>query len=226
MDCSKKKVVKLSIVCSIVTVVIITIASVISFHNREKNKSMAANVADICNEINDDINAMSSISPEIAMSSNPFDYIENSDGYDKLVNLGVEAIPTLEECIRDGDGGLISYMLAVAMEEIAKCSVYEVTGIDWSTSKEFESALIKLKNESYENIEDIIKSDIDIDKKIEQLKPYGVFVIPVIDSVEQNMNTRKFSNINIEDMKAIANYKEEYGLTTDEVELLTNYMQN
>ena len=40
MDCSKKKVVKLSIVCSIVTVVIITIASVISFHNREKNKSM------------------------------------------------------------------------------------------------------------------------------------------------------------------------------------------
>lgn len=226
MDCSNKKVVKFSIICSIVAVVIITIASVLIFHNKEKNKSMAANIADICNEISDDINEMSRVSPEIAMSSNPFDYIENSEGYDKLVDLGVEAIPTLDECIKDGDGGLISYMLAVAMEEIAKCSVYEVTGIDWSTSKEFESAWTKFKNESYENIEDIIKSDIDIDKKIEQLKPYGVLAIPIIDSVEENMNTRKFSNINIEDMKVIVNYSDEYGLTTDEVELLSNFMKD
>ena len=69
---------------------------------------------------------MSKVSSEIAMSSNPYDYIKNSHGYDKLVELGVKAIPYIAEYLNESDAGLTSYILAIV------CSAFSLGAITLS----------------------------------------------------------------------------------------------
>ena len=140
-----KKVVKHFSICLIV-VLFLTATIVVSMTVLKEEKSLAAGVENICDEINSDILEMSKVSPELAMSSNPFDYIEKSKGYEKLVDLGKESIPYILSYMENSDEGLCSYMLAVAMEDISGLDVYEDTGIDWSTSEEFIKAWRKTEN--------------------------------------------------------------------------------
>lgn len=225
MDNSIKsnRVVKISVICLIVAMVFVTIFAII-FFNGKKTKSMAANVEDLYNEINSDIEEMATVSPEVAMSSNPFKYIENSEGYDKLVNLGVEALPALDEFVNEADGGLSSYILAIAMEDIANCSVYEATGIDWSTSTEFASAWVNFKNNATEKVEDIIRSDESTKNKLEQIKAYGVFAVPAIDKVEDSMTKRSFSSVDNDTMKKLSKYRDSFNLSTDEIDTISEYI--
>jgi len=74
------------------------------------------------------------------MSSNPYDYIKYSEEYKNLITLGKEALPQLKNILETQDGDLNSYMIALAMEEIAGVNIYEETNVDWSTSKEFLNA--------------------------------------------------------------------------------------
>ena len=89
MDNSIKnnKIVKYSIICFVTLMIIITVVALL-LSNSSKKKSMAANIENITEEINNDVMEISRISPELATSSNPYDYIENSKGYDKLVQYG------------------------------------------------------------------------------------------------------------------------------------------
>ena len=105
---------------------------------------MAQEVNNVCNELVDDIDSIREISPELAMSSNPYDYIKNNENYDKLVALGKDAIPELGKRIVNGSNGLYEYMLAAAIEDISDRNVYNETGIDWATANEFVTAWNKM----------------------------------------------------------------------------------
>lgn len=89
MDNSIKnnKIVKYSMICFVTLMIIITFVALL-LSNSSKKKSMAYNIEDITEEINTDVIEISKVSPEVVTSSNPYDYIENSKGYDKLVQYG------------------------------------------------------------------------------------------------------------------------------------------
>lgn len=225
MDNSIKnnKIVKYSLVCFIILMVIVTVVAAL-FVNSTKKKSMAASIENITEEINSDILEMSKVSSEIAMSSNPYDYIKNSHGYDKLVELGVKAIPYIAEYLNESDAGLTSYILAIAIEDIADCSVYEAKGVDWCTSKEFVDAWNEFRTTSSDDISKIIKSDKATDEKVEELKPYGVFVVPVIDKIEDERVTRGNMDNNTSDISKLVEYRDSFKLNNQEVEFLRNYL--
>lgn len=123
---------------------------------------------------------------ELAMSSNPYDYIKNSEEYQNIVNLGPEAIPVLEKKIDESQGsGLFDFIFAAAIEEISKVDLKEDQSTAWDTGEKFsEKWKVKLSTLP-EEVEKISNSDQSSDEKITSLKKLGVPAVPfIIDQVE------------------------------------------
>ena len=226
MDNSIKnnKIVKYSMICFVTLMIIITFVALL-LSNSSKKKSMASNIEYITEEINTDVMEISKVSPETVTSSNPYDYIENSEGYDKLVDLGIEAIPYITEYVNDADACLTSYILAIAMEDITDCSIYEAEGVDWCTSKEFADAWNNFRNTSKYKVNKILNSNKAIDEKIDELKPYGVFAVPAINNMENKNITRGISENNNSDMMKLVKYGDSFKLDSNEIEFLDNYLK-
>ena len=206
------------IMCLLATVAIINPLS-------SQKKSIASSVDIIYNKINSDLIEMSEVSPELAMSSNPYDYIKASKGYNHLIELGVEAIPYISNYITNSESGLSSYILAIAIEDIASCNVYEATGIDWATSKEFANAWDNFKSNATDNVNKIIKRNKDAEDIIEEIKPYGVLAIHAINNLEKSSNTRNLSFTNKECITKLSEYKDTFNLTSSEEKVLSNYIK-
>ena len=62
------------------------------------------------------------------------------------------------------------------------------------------------------------------DEKVEELKPYGVFVVPVIDKIEDERVTRGNMDNNTSDMSKLVEYRDSFKLNNQEVEFLCNYL--
>lgn len=72
-----------------------------------------------------------------ALSSNPYDYIDN-EYYENIVALGFDAVPVLEEMYQENElTGLSAYLSALAIQDITGCNLYEDHDLDWSTAEEF-----------------------------------------------------------------------------------------
>lgn len=135
-------------------------------------------------------NALSNESQEIvglASSSNPYDYIKESKEYQKIVGLGAQALPVLERRItHSAENGLFEYLLAVAMEEIAKVDLKKDSETAWTTGKEFaEQWRVKLK-QIPEDVNHIINATQTEDEKNRLLIDLGIPAVPFIsEKVEE-----------------------------------------
>ncbi|MFC3747453.1 hypothetical protein [Paenibacillus sp. GCM10012306] len=123
---------------------------------------------------------------ELAMSSNPYDYLKNSVEYANIVNLGTDAIPVLEKKIDESEGSsLFAYIFAAAIEEISKVNLKEDQSTTWASGDIF-SAKWKLKLSTLpEEVEKIANSELPEDQKLALLTKLGVPAVPfIIDQVE------------------------------------------
>ena len=145
-----KKKFKMLVVGMSISLVVVTLVCYLSVS--KQHKSMAQEVNGICEEISEDVASMSEVSPTVAMSSNPYDYIENCEAYDRLVDLGEKAIPEIGKLIVNKADGLNGYILAAAIEDIAGCDVYKETGIDWCNGLEFVDAWNKMVKKSSQSV--------------------------------------------------------------------------
>lgn len=70
-------------------------------------------------------------------SSNPYDYTKN-EYYNNIINLGKDAVPVLENMYKNKKlSGVNAYLSALAIQDIAKCNLYEKYNLEWSTAEEF-----------------------------------------------------------------------------------------
>ncbi|MCP1311402.1 hypothetical protein [Paenibacillus tyrfis] len=80
------------------------------------SSSKAISIVDIRNEVD----RLIQNDPQLAYSSNPYDYVKNNKAYHHIVKIGYPALPEIERMITDGNSyGLEKYLLAIAAEEIA-----------------------------------------------------------------------------------------------------------
>ena len=89
--------IKKLVICMSISCIVLSTALSYNYLLNKQPKSMAQEVNNVCNELVDDIDSIREISPELAMSSNPYDYIKNNENYDKLVarmkQMGIETDP-------------------------------------------------------------------------------------------------------------------------------------
>lgn len=70
-------------------------------------------------------------------SSNPYDYTKN-EYYNNIVNLDKDAVPVLENMYKNKKlSGVNAYISTLAIQDIAKCNLYEEYNLEWSTAEEF-----------------------------------------------------------------------------------------
>lgn len=70
-----------------------------------------------------------------AISSNPYDYI-NNEYYQNIINLGSKAVPILIKMFRN-ENGLEAYISAIMIQEITNCNIKDKYHLSWETGKEF-----------------------------------------------------------------------------------------
>jgi hypothetical protein len=161
-------------------------------------------------------------SDEAMFSSNPYDYVKDNEYYDSIVNLGVDALPALEEMLNDSDGnGLKEYIMAIAIEDITKADVGKIEDDDlaWESAKEFAEEWAGIKESAESGIEEIISDGGMSEKeKIDELSAYGILAVPYLSELADS------AELGPELSKDITALVDRYGLEQGDEDALKEYM--
>ena len=112
---------------SIVLIAAICGAILLFSGKTQPTKSLAKQVEEDYTGIEEIINQAVEKNENLAMSSNPYEYVKNNSYYDRLVSKGISILPILEKKINEnqyGDG-LLGYITAIAIEDITECNLKE-----------------------------------------------------------------------------------------------------
>ncbi|WP_455684344.1 hypothetical protein [Thomasclavelia sp.] len=195
------------------------------------NKSVM-NSETLVTEMEMELNRICANNEKLALSSNPYDYIEDNKVYEAIIDNGTKMLPILEETLKtetaEGNQGLAQYLLAAAIEQISRAdlhvvspeslpnSVYKAEGKDWGSSAEFLEQWEDAKKVSSSKVRNIFNSNITVDKKIEELKPFGLLIAP-------ELNTQKIrSSGQVNDVKVIV---EELNISDSDIQVMESLMK-
>lgn len=163
--------------------------TVVSLSGGGSNKVEAAISSDIDNNmimLMESINKTIMTNPKVAISSNPYKYIENDIHFDNIVLLGNKALPVLVQKIKHSDqNGLAEYILAIATEKIAKVNLKK-DNWEWRDAKGFvdswDTHLAKIPHA----VNEISGSTKAAAEKINELTDLGTPAIPyILDEIEK-----------------------------------------
>lgn len=164
----KKKIITSSLV------VAATLGLSIGFISTQLDDVVAAQIDSNIVNISEGIEEQISNNSLLAMSSNPYDYIENNEYYDNIVKLGVDALPILQERLEHSpSNGLVEYIMAIAIEDISDCDLKENKEYKWSSPDEFSDNWSNFVKYAEEKIDTILNSNASEETKIKELEKYG-----------------------------------------------------
>ncbi|HCQ88811.1 MAG TPA: hypothetical protein DIU45_02425 [Clostridium sp.] len=123
------------------------------------------------------------------MSSNPYHYIEDNAGYEKLVKIGPKALPVLQYLIENKSP---EYILAIAIEEISGVNLKEDYK-GWDSAETFVSTFKSYLEEVPNKVNEIVYSNENDAEKNKKLKKLGIFAIPYIKEYLKDGETQYFS---------------------------------
>lgn len=107
----------------------------LSCGNYQKNQMNKSYKDQVEKEIKENFSKISDVSD--LTSSNPYDYTKN-EYYEKIVNLGKDAVLILEEMYNNGElDGLYSYLSALAIQDITDCNLSNKYNLEWETAEDF-----------------------------------------------------------------------------------------
>lgn len=175
----------------------------------------------------------------VQFSSNPYDYIKNNVCYDKIVSLGVAALPELNDYLDNAkQNGLIEYIVAIAIEKITGADINQIENnpshCGWQTAYEFRDDWKNIKNDLSENIDNILNSKkLSNEDKISRISNYGKIVIPKIESYLNNNINNKINSFEIDhesnNLSQLNNKLQELvdseNLTNDEKDIICQYLE-
>lgn len=198
-------------------------------------------VTEYLNQMPECINAMDT---SVQMSSNPYDYIKNNECYDKILELGISALPELEDYLDNSkQSGLVEYIVAIAIGEITGTNVNAIeenpSYCGWATAYEFRDNWNDIKAHLSEDLENIINSEsLSEEEKLDKINDYGKIAIPEIESYlgeiekssssEKNMKSFELdqdvnncSNLN----DKLKEFVDSQNLTQEENEILNQFVK-
>lgn len=170
---------KISLSVTLISLLILALFFQLSNANAIQNQ-IDRNVAAMM----DNIEQMAVKNPQLAASSNPYDYISGNENYNNIVKLGPKALPIIEEKVKSSkENGLREYILAMAAEEIAKVDL-KGDNFGWSNAKEWANKWDRHLEEVKGKVEKIVTSTNNA--KVKELVKLGTPAIPfIMDKIEE-----------------------------------------
>lgn len=177
-------------IIGIVSVFIIAIMCITIILNPSQSmaQQLDNNIKDMMNNITSGANQ------DLAtqLSSNPYDYTKNNKYFDEIVAMGVDVLPLIEDYINTSSSdGLTEYMLAIAVEKIAKINLKTdgTNNYKWETAKGFTVELDKHIKKVSSSVDDIFSSNLNEKEKSLALEKQGIFAVPYV--IEKLKNSTK-----------------------------------
>lgn len=174
----KKKLLSFTILLCVMALTVTSVFSVVNAASFQVDINMKG--------LSDGIRDAIKQNPELAYSSNPYDYIKDNPYYSNIVKLGTKALPVIEKKIKDSNkNGLQEYILAISAEEIAKVDL-KGSNFGWSNAKDWVSVWKNHLSDIPTNVNLIIESKEYTNIKIDKLIKLGTPAIPyVMDAIEK-----------------------------------------
>lgn len=153
------------------------------FASASIDEQVDTNLAAIQEEISKEV----ALKSELAMSSNPYDYIKDNKDFVSIVALGNNALPVLQNKIEQSlNNGLQEYILAIAIETISKTNLKNDPSTEWNSAKLFGEKWKRFLKDVPLKVDEISKSSKSTNDKINELIELGTPAIPFIaDKVEE-----------------------------------------
>jgi hypothetical protein len=117
-----------------------------------------------------------------ATSSNPYDYVRDNPDFENIIVLGSDALPSLQnKLLNNPDSGLHEYILAIAIETIAKVDLKKNESTMWESAKMFKAKWPEYLT-SIPALVETITSDqsLESEKKVNKLVELGTPAVPFI----------------------------------------------
>ena len=123
---------------------------------------------------------------DLSYSSNPYDYIDNNEYYQNIINMKTDALPLLLEGLENStESGLMEYIMSIAIEEISGVDIESLEG-KWSDGQEFLDKYQIFLRGVEDNVNVIMTSKIlNEDEKVEALSKMGIYALPYIREKKQ-----------------------------------------
>lgn len=121
----------------------------------------------------------------LAMSSNPYDYIKDNEEFDKIIALGMDALPELVQIQKDTNkyDNFERYLIAIAIEEISKTDLKAYDEFAWDQANVFSKKWAKFEMEATACVQTIVNDEKSNDsEKLSQLAKYGMLSLKVMDA--------------------------------------------
>lgn len=128
----------------------------------------------------------------LALSSNPYDYVVNNSEYDKLVAKGPDAIDAIEECLSSQDqySGLERYILAIALEDIAKVDLKNYETYNWEDGDSFLASWEQMKADVVNEVPRVM-SDAGLSEKERwaEITRFGILAIKPLETFHAQLRS-------------------------------------
>jgi|GEM_PF-2202826 len=145
----------------------------------------------------------------LALSSNPYDYIENSDEYKKLIAIGTDAISVIEECLdsKENYNGIEQYILAIALQDISKVELKNYEEYAWADVNAFLMSWEKAKDDVVIKVPQILSdASLSSEEKWVEIAKFGTLAIAPLqefqiqaeaDDMDSSLTELSFKMINV-----------------------------
>ena len=227
---------KLLFIISALLIISLLILGISTFQFSNSKSSIfpiSAVYATTLDEINVNMNNLMSeidtemrTNPETAIMGSPIEFIENSQTYKNIVNLGLKAVkPLYDKLYESHEAGLYEYILALAIEDITQEEYVYNVEYGWKNSLEFRLCYETKVNNVENNVERIINDDrLNEEEKASKLAEQGIFAVSSLIN-EYNNQESKVSKKVIE--SAIQNITSTYnGSSTAKISTNKNTINN
>lgn len=157
------------------------------------NVAFAKELNDHINEMMSQVDRQSNNNAITQLSSNPYDYARNNTYFDEIVELGYPAVPLLEDYIvKSPENGLREYLLAIAIEKIAKVDLKTDTDRGWYTAKNFVNVWDNHLANIPSKVDGILNSEKSDSEKMSDIEKLGLPAAPfVMDYIEKSVDENK-----------------------------------
>jgi hypothetical protein len=110
-------------------------------------------------------------------SSNPYDYTRNNPAFDRVVAMGYEALPGLEEYLPN-HGGLDGYLVCIAIEKITRCDLKQFDEFMWASAGGFPWN--KYLEQMPSMVEETLARNLDSDAQAAEIAKLGAPAVPYV----------------------------------------------
>jgi hypothetical protein len=130
----------------------------------------------------------------LGLSSNPYDYVAANSEFNKLVAMGEDAILPIEKALADENAysGLERYILAIALEDIAKVNLKNYATYQWQDSDSFLTSWLQMKADVADEVPRIMSNtQLSRQEKWAEITKFGTFAVEPLQKYTTQLTADK-----------------------------------